>query len=1491
MFKGSLLKFFGLLFTTLFLISCGEADKSGNARVVVKIPEKLPQQKLNSSLGIAPSRQAPGGLRLLSDIWAPAFAPTKTSDLNCFGVVVGGPEDEGLANNFCERVEGGDISFSLKKLGASFGEEISLEVTPGEDREIRILAWQAENEAACQSLIEGTEVESKQLSHPFIIATDIRDLEPGNQEITIDASLTGAEELLNCDVFTAKLGSLSTRTFTLGGTITGNKEVVPGNNLILQVNGSGGQEVLGNGPFSLSDVVGDAVEYIVSIAQQPAGKICEISNNSGTIEGDNITDIAVTCEDIPLTIGGTVMGLDNFEGRNLILAFNDSTSSVVGEGTETLEITENGAFQFTNTLLHNSPFNIFVSQQPIGETCVVSNGSGVTNGVNITNVVINCSTNIFPVGGTVTGLLPERSFTLQNILGENESGEDLVIDQNGGFVFINGVEFNTQFNVSVKIQPPGMNCTVENGSAVMGEDDVNNVNVTCVPLPFNVGGTITGMVPNRAIDLSLSFSDTSLTESFISNGSFRFFQKVLSGTSFSVSIATLPIGHACSVSNAIGVPFDSDITNVNIDCTPRDFSIGGELTGLIAGRSVTLQNNGGDAITLSENGNFTFPTEVLTGNNYDVTVATQPPGQSCTVTNGNAETLGNNVTNISVSCSPLSFTVGGTASGLVGGQQATIEVVPSQGSTVSSLVGNGSYAIGPVITGSNFTASISAQPLGHDCSLSNSSGLVFDQNITNVDLNCTPQTFTIGGTLTGLISGRSITLQNNNGDDLTLSANESFTFATSLDFASSYSVSVLTQPPGQTCTVTNGSGTITTASAVSNVSVSCVPDAFSVSVTVSGLISGRSVTLQNNEEDDLVVNTNGVLTTFSQAINSDEDYEVTVFEPAAGMNCEVSNDSGTIFDSNIIDVTVACTPIDFTIGGTVVGMPDSGNLVLQNNEGDDLSISENGAFTFSTPVASGQSFAITVLTNPTNFTCTVSGESGVVFDTNITTPVVTCIEDTFTIGGTITGLAEGETLILSRDETENISLVGDGNASQTYTFPTALVTGTEFTIFVDTQPSEQTCTVSNGEGAINADNVQNVDVDCVNNPLIADGSFDVNFGGSGLVEIDTSSDDQKQQIEIDNSGKLSLTFQSFDSRLSACRLNSDGSFDSSWNSGSCQHFLNLNGETSVIPNALALDSSGQMVVAGQVNGSEMFTAKLLDNGTGLDTSFNSSGIQKATQTCSADTPATDQGSALVIDSQSGNIYVGGQSLQVETEGLTWWSLISTGAFNTDFSDNALISGAACIDQNPSTIEDVQAVTLDSQSRLLTTSRFNADIRITRHEADSQSPSSASLDTTFGTNGIVDLDVASLLNPVDRSTDIANDIIVDDQGRIYIAGAGLLGDDAIVIRFLSDGSVDSSFGNSGVASLNQGGVEKFEKILIDQAGNIVAVGYNETTNTGLIARFDDTGSLDTNFATNGVLTRLNVLFEDAVLDDEGNIYGIGRHDNGINNVTTIVLKVN
>jgi hypothetical protein len=102
------------------------------------------------------------------------------------------------------------------------------------------------------------------------------------------------------------------------------------------------------------------------------------------------------------------------------------------------------------------------------------------------------------------------------------------------------------------------------------------------------------------------------------------------------------------------------------------------------------------------------------------------------------------------------------------------------------------------------------------CSFSHSPKLFY---ILNLASSLNSQQYSIGGTISGL-TGSGLVLQNNGGDNLSLSASGSFTFPTMLSNSSVYSVTVLTQPSSQTCSVSNGSGTVVSSS-ITNITVTC----------------------------------------------------------------------------------------------------------------------------------------------------------------------------------------------------------------------------------------------------------------------------------------------------------------------------------------------------------------------------------------------------------------------------------------------------------------------------------------------------------------------------------------------------------------------------------------------------------------------------------------------------------------------------------------------
>ena len=105
-------------------------------------------------------------------------------------------------------------------------------------------------------------------------------------------------------------------------------------------------------------------------------------------------------------------------------------------------------------------------------------------------------------------------------------------------------------------------------------------------------------------------------------------------------------------------------------------------------------------------------------------------------------------------------------------------------------------------------------------------------------------------------------------------------------------------------------------------------------------------------------------------------------------------------------------PATYSVGGIVSGLINTG-LVLQNNSGDDLSVSADGSFSFTTKLTTNSDYAVTVLTQPVDQTCSVTTGSAKVASSNITSVTVTCTADNqdaqglYTTNGNGTGIFSG----------------------------------------------------------------------------------------------------------------------------------------------------------------------------------------------------------------------------------------------------------------------------------------------------------------------------------------------------------------------------------------------------------------------------------------------------------------------------------------------------
>jgi uncharacterized delta-60 repeat protein len=131
-----------------------------------------------------------------------------------------------------------------------------------------------------------------------------------------------------------------------------------------------------------------------------------------------------------------------------------------------------------------------------------------------------------------------------------------------------------------------------------------------------------------------------------------------------------------------------------------------------------------------------------------------------------------------------------------------------------------------------------------------------------------------------------------------------------------------------------------------------------------------------------------------------------------------------------------------------------------------------------------------------------------------------------------------------------------------------------------------------------------------------------------------------------------------------------------------------------------------------------------------------------------------------------------------------------------------------------------------------------------------------LDPTFGTDGKV-------LTDFDHSTDIANAVAVQADGKLVVVGTtyqdnDFSGEDFAVVRYNPDGTLDQTFGAGGKVQTDFPGLASVaSSIVIQPDGKIVVAGGAFPLFTFLgnfeIVRYNPNGSLDTSFGNGGIVT--------------------------------------
>lgn len=790
--------------------------------------------------------------------------------------------------------------------------------------------------------------------------------------------------------------------------------------------------------------------------------VAACSNGRGSVQQGSEAQPPATSQ---FTVTATVSGL---EGSGLVLQNN---------GGDDVEISADGAASFPTPLNDGTTYSVTVLAQPTNpaQTCTVTNGAGTIAGANITNVAVACETVVdstFTIRGVVEGLLGS------GLVLQNNGGDDIAVDQAGELAFATPLATGSSYSVTVRTQPmnPAQTCTVTNGTGTIDSADVTNVVVTCAAETFALGGRVLGLL-GTGLEIQNNGGAPLAIEA---DGTFAFPERIAAGSAYSVAVRTQPSNpvQSCAVENATGTIADADVTNVVITCSTNRYTIGGTIAGL-AGAGLRLAAAGAGSYTATTSGPFQFPVAVESGTSYTVVVDAQPndPRQTCVVANGTGVIADANVTDVAITCTTERFSVGGRVRGLVGSGL----VLRNNGRDDLAIASNGIFTFStPQDSGTRYEVSVATQPTNplQTCSIERGTGTVGGNDVTSVRVSCAVETFSIGGSVNGLL-GSGLVLQNNGEDPVEIETDGSFRFAREIASGATYEVSVRTQPtdPVQSCSVSNATGTVG-ANDIDNVSVSCTTSSFSLGGTVSGL-AGSGLTITNGTEQ-LALSADGPFT-FAMALPSGTPYDVTIVTQPTGptQSCTVANGSGVVGGDNIDNVAISCVTTEFTVGGTVSGLSGSG-LTLLNNGGDAIEIASNGPFTFPHSLTAGSTYSVTVANQPQSPTqsCVVTQGVGTV-SANVTNVSVQCTTSTFTVGGTVTGLTGGIGTLLLQNGSDTVTLTSSGS----FTFATEVQSGGTYNVSVISEPINRDCEVVNGQGTVTNAPIVNVSVVCSAAPI------------------------------------------------------------------------------------------------------------------------------------------------------------------------------------------------------------------------------------------------------------------------------------------------------------------------------------------------------------------------------------------------------------------------
>jgi len=370
------------------------------------------------------------------------------------------------------------------------------------------------------------------------------------------------------------------------------------------------------------------------------------------------------------------------------------------------------------------------------------------------------------------------------------------------------------------------------------------------------------------------------------------------------------------------------------------------------------------------------------------------------------------------------------------------------------------------------------------------------------------------------------------------------------------------------------------------------------------------------------------------------------------------------------------------------------------------------------------------------------------------------------------------------------------------------------------------------------------------------------------------SNDVAESVAIQNDGKILVGGWSFTgsySDMALVRYNANGTIDLPFGAGG--RINGMVGSESYLKTIL-VQSDGKILVAGN-NPGDILLDRFNADGS-LDNSFDSDGMV-----------VTSIGSGVDACNQAvvqgdGKIIVAGYTTNGSYKDAVLVRYTSSGVLDPTFNTSGKLVAATGIKD-----DEFTSVALQTDGKILAAGYSNngasQDIVVARYTT------AGVLDSSFGNAGLV-------TTPIGSYNDVGQTMAVQSDGKILVGGWSFNGDynDGIIVRYNSDGLLDTSFGNAGIILADiASGDDMIRAITTQRDGKILVTLWSDNFGSPnfVLARYNSNGMLDTSFDGDGIVTTDIGVGDDVsnsvTVQSDGKIVVVGKSNNGSNDDVAVV----